>query len=231
MTSFSVPAIIVALDFSNETALWQLVEQLNPKDCRLKVGKELFTTYGSSLVKQLINRGFSIFLDLKYHDIPNTVAKACQVAADMGVWMVDVHASGGITMLEAAKKAVRNYPVLLVAITVLTSLNDHDLQQMGINETVPEHVRRLALLAQQAGLDGAVCSSQEAAMLRACCGDNFCLVTPGIRTADDAKNDQVRIVTPQQAMANGANYLVIGRPITQAEFPQQKIQKILLDIL
>lgn len=231
MAKFAAPHVIIALDFSEETMLWQLVEQLNPTHCRLKVGKELFTANGAAIVKRLIKQGFSVFLDLKFHDIPNTVAKACAAAADMGVWMVNVHASGGLTMMQAAKQALAGYSTLLIGVTVLTSFNDIDLQQIGVVGSVPEQVRRLALLAQQAGLDGVVCSSQEARMLRACCGNDFCLVTPGIRTAEDAINDQKRIVTPREAIANGANYLVIGRPITQAVSPVEKLDKIILDIL
>jgi len=227
---FESPKIIVALDFCDENQVWQLIEQLSPDLCRLKVGKELFTSYGPQLVKKLIDKGFSVFLDLKFHDIPNTVAKACKAAADLGVWMLNVHAFGGMEMMQKAKAAIDNYETLLLGVTVLTSFNDASLKQIGVNRTCEEQVQHLAKLTQQAGLDGIVCSPQEARIVRESCGEAFCLVTPGVRTKDDNTDDQKRIVTPSQAIANGANYLVIGRPITKAKRPLEKLQTIQLAI-
>jgi len=230
MSNFAKPHIIVALDYADEKQVWALVDQLDPALCRLKVGKELFTACGANIVKQLIAKGFSVFLDLKFHDIPNTVAHACKVAADLGVWMVNVHALGGLTMMQAAKEAIESYDTLLIAVTVLTSLDEADLKRIGINQPPSALAQRLALLAQEAGLDGVVCSSQEARLLRAACGVQFCLVTPGIRLATDAQGDQKRIVTPAQAIKNGSDYLVIGRSITQSESPIEKLNSIYLAI-
>jgi len=215
------PRIIVALDFAEDERVRALVSRLDPKRCRLKVGKELFTHAGPDMVAELRARGFDVFLDLKFHDIPNTVARACQVAADLGVWMVNVHASGGRKMLEAARAALigaQRQP-LLVAVTVLTSLDVPDIKEIGWQGSVEENVLRLAELAHSAGLDGVVCSPREVVLLRARFGPDFQLVTPGIRPAGAGMNDQSRTLTPRQALDAGANYLVIGRPITGSDDP------------
>ncbi len=223
--------VIVALDLPNELAVRQLVERLDPALCRLKVGKELFTATGPALVKDLVRQGYQVFLDLKFHDIPNTVAGACRVAADLGVWMVDVHAAGGPAMLEAARLALEGSRAgqqrpLLVAITVLTSFNQETLHAIGVQGDVPAAVLRLAGLAQAAGLDGVVCSAAEAKVLRARFAPPFLLVTPGIRLPGAAPDDQVRIVTPRAACASGADFLVIGRPITGSADPRATLQQI-----
>jgi orotidine-5'-phosphate decarboxylase len=226
------PRIIVALDFPQAAPALALVERLEPSLCRLKVGKELFTTAGPQLLEQLQQRGFEVFLDLKFHDIPNTTAQACKAAAALGVWMVNVHALGGKRMLEAAREAIANVEnrPKLIAVTVLTSMAQEDLQGIGINESPAQMVSRLAQLAHDSGLDGVVCSAQEASALRLQCGTDFCLVTPGIRPANAAANDQSRIMTPRAALESGASYLVIGRPITQAPDPLQALQEISQDI-
>ena len=227
MTS-SEPRIIVALDYDNSNSALTLADQLNPNQCRLKVGKELFVAAGPQLVKSLSDRGFDVFLDLKFHDIPNTVAKAVSAAADLGVWMTNVHASGGTRMMTAAREAVENHggDMLLIAVTVLTSMDDSDLQQIGVNSAAGDQVLALANLTKQAGLDGVVCSAQEATHLKQQLGQDFKLITPGIRLTDSASDDQRRIVSPAQAIEQGSDYLVIGRPITQAENPMQMLQKI-----
>ena len=173
------------------------------------------------LVETLSKQGFDIFLDLKFHDIPNTVAGACKAAAQLGVWMLNVHASGGRAMMEAARKALGDAPdrPRLIAVTLLTSMGAREIEEVGILGDAPEAVRRLARLTQASGLDGVVCSAQEAAMLRAECGKDFCLVTPGIRPASASKDDQQRVMTLAAAVAAGADYLVIGRPVTQASDP------------
>lgn len=222
------PKIIVALDYADADSALQLVNQLDPALCRLKVGKELFTAAGPQFVEQLTKLNFGVFLDLKFHDIPNTVAKACTAASNLGVWMLNVHASGGLEMMQAARQAVDNTSgkPLLIAVTVLTSMNQQTLHQIGIQADLPTHVFNLASLTQQAGLDGVVCSALEAQMLRAKLGNTFCLVTPGIRPANASKDDQSRIVTPAHALALGSSYLVIGRPITQAANPFAALQAI-----
>ncbi|MER0215026.1 MAG: orotidine-5'-phosphate decarboxylase [Nitrosomonas sp.] len=213
------PRIIVALDFSSAVDALQLVNRLEPRLCRLKVGKELFTTAGPQFVEKLIAKGFDVFLDLKFHDIPNTVAKACAVAANLGVWMINVHALGGRKMMMAAREAISNSPTRLIAVTLLTSMDQGDLADIGLQGTPEQIVERLAQLTKDCGLDGVVCSALEAKRLRQQLGDDFCLVTPGIRSADSQSDDQMRIATPRQAILNGAHYLVIGRPITQADDP------------
>jgi orotidine-5'-phosphate decarboxylase len=222
------PQIIVALDYAEAAPALELAAQLNPALCRLKVGKELFTAAGPQLVEQLMQRGFEVFLDLKFHDIPNTTAQACKAAAALGVWMVNVHALGGRRMLEAAQEALANVaqPPKLIAVTVLTSMGAEDLTELGIAATPAELVLRLARLARDSGLDGVVCSAQEAPLLRAECGPAFCLVTPGIRPAQAGLDDQLRVMTPREALANGSSYLVIGRPITRAADPLQALQEI-----
>ena len=218
-----LPRVFVALDFSNAVDALALADRLDPRDCGLKVGKELFVTAGPDLVRDLVGRGFAVFLDLKFHDIPNTVAGACAAATRLGVAMLNVHAGGGRAMLAAARDAVdrsaTNARPLLIAVTVLTSLDDADMRELGIDATAQAHALRLAKLAQACGLDGVVCSAQEATALREACGAGFKLVTPGIRPADAAKDDQARIVTPEAAIRGGADYLVIGRPVTQAADP------------
>lgn len=222
------PRIIVALDYADASGALNLVQGLDPKQCRLKVGKELFTASGPKLVETLVARGFGVFLDLKFHDIPNTVAKACEAASRLGVWMLNVHASGGREMMLAAREGVSksgNSP-LLIAVTVLTSMDQASLRQIGVNDTLETHVLNLANLAQKAGLDGVVCSARETAMLRKYLGPDFCLVTPGIRPAQARKDDQSRVVTPAEALRLGASYLVIGRPITQAADPLAALETI-----
>jgi len=223
------PKIIVALDYPQAAPALELARRLQPALCRLKVGKELFTAAGPQLVEQLQRLGFEIFLDLKFHDIPNTTAQACKSAAALGVWMVNVHALGGRRMLEAARAALAHVErrPQLIAVTILTSLAQDDLHDIGIESTPAQMVSRLARLTQACGLDGVVCSAQEAATLRSQCGADFRLVTPGIRPAQAAADDQARIMTPSAALAAGASYLVIGRPITQAPDPLQALRDIL----
>ncbi|WP_239480531.1 orotidine-5'-phosphate decarboxylase [Parashewanella hymeniacidonis] len=221
--------VVVALDYDNKADALALVSQLNPEMCRLKVGKEMFTLFGPDLVKEIQAQGFELFLDLKFHDIPNTVAKAVRAAAELGVWMVNVHASGGKAMMEAARAALAPYgndAPLLVAVTVLTSMSDDELPLIGVNKTADEQVVHLANLAKTAGLDGVVCSAQEAKALKAELGTGFQLVTPGIRPAGTDSGDQHRIMTPQKAVAAGADHLVIGRPITKAENPLKALEDI-----
>ena len=221
--------VIVALDYETEAEALVLVDQIDPDLCRLKVGKEMFTTLGSSFVKQLHDRNFDVFLDLKFHHIPNTVARAVRSAADLGVWMVDVHASGGLKMMEEAKKILEPYgedAPLLIAVTVLTSMEDLDLLQIGINASPMEQVLRLAHLTQRAGLDGVVCSPQEVEILRNSCGKDFKLITPGIRPIGSDFGDQRRVMTPAAALRSGSDYLVIGRPITQADNPADVLRAI-----
>ncbi|MBS6050361.1 orotidine-5'-phosphate decarboxylase [Haemophilus haemolyticus] len=221
--------IIVALDYEKESDALALVDQIDPNLCRLKVGKEMFTTLGINFVKQLHQRNFDVFLDLKYHDIPNTVARAVRSAADLGVWMVDLHASGGLRMMEEAKRILEPYgkdAPLLIAVTVLTSMEDLDLLQIGINASPMEQVLRLAHLTQRAGLDGVVCSPQEVEILRNACGEEFKLVTPGIRPTGADFGDQRRVMTPTAAIRAGSDYLVIGRPITKADNPVEVLRSI-----
>ncbi len=225
------PKIIVAMDYPQAAPALALAERLEPSLCRLKVGKELFTSAGPQLVEALQHRGFEVFLDLKFHDIPNTTAQACKAAASLGVWMVNVHAMGGRKMMETAREALAHHAQRpkLIAVTILTSMAQEDLDGLGIAATPAQMVSRLAQLTRDSGLDGVVCSAQEAATLREQCGKDFCLVTPGIRPANAAANDQSRIMTPQAALQAGSSYLVIGRPITQAPDPLQALQDILKD--
>ena len=226
------PRIIVALDFAAQKDALALAAVLDPELCRLKVGKELFTAAGPALVERLAGSGFEVFLDLKFHDIPNTVASACKAAAKLGVWMLNVHALGGSRMMEAAREALEGVVKRprLIAVTVLTSMGPGDLKELGLPGDPRETVLRLARLAHASGLDGVVCSAQEAAPLRQQLGAGFCLVTPGIRPSFAAQNDQVRIVTPTEAIRLGSDYLVIGRPITKAADPLQALQQINLEI-
>ena len=222
------PKIIVALDYADATSALQLVERLKPTLCRLKVGKELFTASGPQLVETLLAKGFGVFLDLKFHDIPNTVARACEAASRLGVWMLNVHASGGLAMMQAAREGVTKsgHKPMLIAVTVLTSMDQATLAQVGIHTELHDQVLNLAKLTRQAGLDGVVCSAQEASAIRTALGKDFCLVTPGIRPANAKQDDQSRIVTPVEALRLGSSYLVIGRPITQAADPLSALEKI-----
>ncbi|OXY82089.1 orotidine-5'-phosphate decarboxylase [Oceanimonas doudoroffii] len=223
------PKVLIALDFADEQQALALVAQLDPAQCRLKVGKEMFTLFGPEFVRTLVAKGFDVFLDLKFHDIPNTVAKAVAAAAELGVWMVNVHASGGSRMMEAAKAALAPYgdrAPLLIAVTVLTSMTAEELNQTGVLRSPAEQVLALARLTQQAGLDGVVCSAQEASLLKSELGPDFKLVTPGIRPAGSDAGDQRRIMTPELALKAGSDYLVIGRPITQAEDPAAALSAI-----
>jgi len=221
----SEPKILVALDYNDKNKALALVEQLNPKLCGLKVGKEMFTLFGPGFVKELVGKGYNVFLDLKFHDIPNTVAKACKAAAALGVWMINVHASGGREMMVKAKEALHetDNPPLLIAVTMLTSMNDQVFSELGYQRNLAEQVSHLAQITQESGLDGVVCSSWEAKQLKQQCGKDFQLVTPGIRPAGSDKGDQSRIMTPQQALEAGSDFLVIGRPITQAPDPYQAL--------
>jgi orotidine-5'-phosphate decarboxylase len=226
------PKVILALDTCTEDGVFALVDRLQPGLCRLKVGKELFTATGPGMIEKLQRRGYEIFLDLKYHDIPNTVAQACTVAAALGVWMVNVHALGGRRMLAAAREALnkQSQPPYLIAVTVLTSLDGDDLADLGFDSEPAELGLRLAGLAHEEGLDGVVCSAREARVMKENFGTDFKLVTPGIRTADDAAGDQRRIMTPVDAVQAGADYLVIGRSITAATDPLNKLLAINSDI-
>ncbi len=214
--------IVVALDYPTMAQSIEMAKRLDPSQCRVKVGKELFTTAGPAILEALHKLNFDVFLDLKFHDIPNTVANAVSVAADAGVWMVNVHASGGRRMMEASANALAqraDNKTLLIAVTVLTSMDQSDLAEVGIDLTPEQHVKRLATLAQSSGMDGVVCSAQESSMLSSELGKDFVLVTPGIRPTGSAQGDQKRIMTPSEAMAAGSHYLVMGRPITQAADP------------
>jgi orotidine-5'-phosphate decarboxylase len=222
------PRVIVALDFPDAKGALVFAQRLDTKLCRVKVGKELYTAAGPSLVEQLQRAGFGVFIDLKYHDIPNTVAGACTAAARLGVWMINVHALGGRAMMTAAREAVTKAgkPPKLVAVTLLTSMGSTDMADVGIAGDPQDAVARLARLAQSCGLDGVVCSPREAAALRRQCGKDFLLVTPGTRPAESAREDQQRIATPREAAAAGADYLVIGRPITRAADPLATLRAI-----
>ncbi|WP_404474042.1 orotidine-5'-phosphate decarboxylase [Vreelandella venusta] len=220
--------LIIALDYPSLDAALCMADQLEPSRCRVKVGKELFTRSGPAVLEALHGRGFDVFLDLKFHDIPNTVASAVQAAAEQGVWMVNVHASGGRRMMEAAVKRLQDHHLSthLIAVTVLTSMQAEDLHEMGVVATPQEQVMRLAALTQQSGLGGVVCSAQESAQIKALCGAEFLKVTPGIRPSFAAANDQQRIMTPAEAMRAGSTHLVVGRPVTQAEDPMAALAAI-----
>jgi orotidine-5'-phosphate decarboxylase len=223
------PRVIVALDFDDENAANALISKLDPKACRLKIGKEMFTYFGPDWVKSVVALGFDVFLDLKFHDIPNTVAKAVKAAASLGVWMVNVHASGGPEMMKAAMQAIKETGEdrpLLTAVTVLTSMDQDQLDSVLGNRQINAQVKRLAMLTQECGLDGVVCSAHEAIELRQLVNDNFLLVTPGIRPLGSSSGDQMRIATPVSAIQSGVSYLVIGRPITQASDPLNSLNEI-----
>ncbi|WP_034949069.1 orotidine-5'-phosphate decarboxylase [Erwinia oleae] len=228
-TSHGSP-ILLALDYADLNSAMTLVDGIDPSRCRLKVGKEMFTLFGPQLVRDLQGRGFEVFLDLKFHDIPNTTARAVAAAADLGVWMVNVHASGGARMMTAAREALLPFgqdAPLLIAVTVLTSMEAEDLRGTGIDMPPADHAFRLAQLSQQCGVDGVVCSAQEAVHFKQALGHDFKLVTPGIRPSGSDAGDQRRIMTPQQAQQAGVDYMVIGRPITQAANPAQALTDIL----
>lgn len=214
--------VVVAIDKADAQSARTLVAQLSPSQCRLKVGKELFTATGPALVREFIDLGFDVFLDLKFHDIPNTVAKAVTAAADLGVWMVNVHASGGAEMMQAARAALTQQPQppLLIAVTVLTSMNETGFADLGVQRSIAQQVKALAQLAKASGMDGVVCSAHEAAELKQTLGSDFCLVTPGVRPAGADNNDQKRVMTPAAAMQAGSHYVVVGRPISQANDPR-----------
>ncbi len=222
------PQIIIALDFDDVEHALALVDRMDPQRCRLKIGKQLFSRAGPSIVERLVTAGFDVFLDLKYHDIPNTVAGACRAAADLGVWMVNVHAQGGRRMMEAAGKALAavSQPPLLIAVTILTSLGEEDIRETGLSGSPMENVLRLAQLASEAGMDGVVCSPREIEVLRRQFPPAFKLVTPGIRPVGAQTGDQKRVLTPAEALSLGATYLVIGRPITAADDPMAALAAI-----
>jgi orotidine-5'-phosphate decarboxylase len=224
--------ILVALDYPEMAQAMAMAERLDPSICRVKVGKELFTRCGPAIIEALQKKDFQVFLDLKFHDIPNTTANAVAVAAELGVWMVNVHASGGRRMLEACVDRLSTYSQrpLLIGVTVLTSMQREDLQGIGLDASPIAHVERLAALSKQAGLDGVVCSSHEVSSLKLALGEQFKLVTPGIRPLDAALGDQKRVMTPAQALAAGSDYLVIGRPITQANDPDKALRNILAEL-
>lgn len=226
-------SIIVALDsFPDKKSVLDFVNQLNPGLCELKIGKSLFTKFGPDLVRELIQKQFRIFLDLKFHDIPNTVFDACFAAAELGVWMVNVHVSGGVEMMKAARRAIDQFPSnpkpLLIGVTLLTSLDETDLKLMGIHDSIENSVLCMAKKAKECGLDGVVCSVSEAALLRKECGKDFLLITPGIRLETDSAGDQKRIMTPTAAFAAGVDYIVIGRSITGAIDPLKILNEITL---
>lgn len=220
--------VIVALDVARAADALALADSLSPLECRLKVGKELFTAEGPGIVRSLQDRGFDIFLDLKFHDIPNTTAAAVATAADLGVWMVNVHASGGRRMMTAARERLvaGNYATKLIAVTVLTSMEREDLADIGLDVEPISQVKRLAALTMECGLHGVVCSAQESVVLREQLGKDFLLVTPGIRPATSEAGDQRRIMTPEQAQSAGVSYMVIGRPITQSASPTEALYAI-----
>ena len=222
------PRVVVALDFPRAAEALALASRLDPGSCRVKIGNELYAAAGPAFVEQLVRSGFGVFLDLKFHDIPNTVAAACAAAARLGVWMINVHALGGRAMMESARLALSGLSSRprLIAVTVLTSMGAGDLADVGIGGAADDAVLRLARLAEQSGLDGVVCSAQEVALLRRECGKSFMLVTPGIRPATGGRDDQQRVATPAEAIAGGADYLVVGRPITRAPDPLAALRAI-----
>lgn len=224
----SDPKIIVALDYADKDSALAMADQIDPASARVKVGKELFTRAGPDVVRSLVNRGFDVFLDLKYHDIPHTVGRACAAAADLDVWMMNVHALGGMAMMQAAREAVGDSDDAprLIAVTLLTSMDQQTFDLIGLSGTLAENVVKLACLAKDSGLDGVVCSAQEAPALREELGDAFQLITPGIRPAGSDRGDQHRTMTPAQALAAGSHYLVIGRPVTAAADPMQALREI-----
>lgn len=232
MNSLCTSPVIVALDYPDQAQALAMAARLDPAHCRVKVGKELFTCAGPAVVEQLHRLGFEVFLDLKFHDIPNTTSKAIAVAASMGVWMVNVHASGGRRMMEACSEVLQKHThkPLLIAVTVLTSMSDSDMLELGYNGPIVDRVLALATLAKDSGMDGVVCSAHEVALLTQKLGREFTLVTPGIRPADSSGDDQRRTMTPTEALEAGSDYLVIGRPITQVSDPASVVNRILAEI-
>ena len=228
-TQPAISPIVVALDYPTPKQAIEMAKQLDPTKCRVKVGKELFTASGPAILEQLHKLDFDVFLDLKFHDIPNTCAGAVAAAAELGVWMVNVHASGGERMMTAAAEAIANkqHKPLLIAVTVLTSMEQSDLAGIGLDITPQQQVERLAKLSKLSGMDGVVSSAQEIELIKNICGQDFLTITPGIRPAGSAAGDQRRIMTPQEAVNVGGDYLVIGRPITQAENPKQSCHDII----
>ncbi|MDD3266764.1 MAG: orotidine-5'-phosphate decarboxylase [Burkholderiales bacterium] len=220
--------IIVALDFNDIEEVINFVSTISPSECRLKVGKELFTAYGPQIIQELHNRGFEVFLDLKFHDIPNTVYKAIKVAANLGVWMVNVHASGGREMMQKARQAIieSTHKPLLIAVTILTSMSNEAVAEIGYSKNLTEQALHLAKLSYECGLDGVVCSAHEASLIKSNTNSEFLTITPGIRLSDSKTDDQTRIMTPKNAIDNKADYLVIGRPITKADKPAEILAKI-----
>lgn len=223
--------IIVALDYPDKQSANDFIAKVTPQLCALKIGKSLFTRLGPDYVRELVQKGFRVFLDLKFHDIPNTVFDACLAAAELGVWMVNVHVSGGIDMMKAARRAMDAFPAekrpLLISVTVLTSLDEMDLKFLGINDSIENTVLKMARSAKACGFDGVVCSAHEVSLLRKACGKDFILVTPGIRLASDAHADQKRVLTPQAAFAAGADYLVMGRSITTSKDPATLLRELI----
>lgn len=227
------PKLIVALDFDNQTQALTLVDKLDPSCCALKVGSELFTLLGLSFVKTLIKKHYKVFLDLKFHDIPNTVSRTCKICAELGIWMLTVHALGGYKMMNAATKALEGYQTnkpLVVAVTILTSFEQQDLKYLGMMAPMDQQVQTLALLARDAGVDGVVSSAFEVSMIKQTIGAKFITVTPGIRLNTHSSQDQVRIMTPKKAIQAGSDFLVVGRPITEAPHPEQVVDQIIKDI-
>ncbi len=224
--------LIIALDLPTAEQALKFIKPLNPTMCKLKVGFELFVAAGPGFVRNLVDDGYDVFLDLKFHDIPNTVASACSSAADLGVWMMNVHASGSSKMMSMAKQALdeTGKDIKLIAVTVLTSMDDEQLELVNINVSAQEQVKHLAKLTKNASLDGVVCSAQEARMLRELMGDDFLLVTPGIRPSGTVTGDQSRVMTPLEAKKAGVSYIVVGRPITQSDTPLQVIEAINRDM-
>lgn len=224
--------VIVALDYADAKSAMALVDRLQPSACKLKVGKELFTAAGPAFVATIAQRGFDVFLDLKFHDIPNTVAQACRAAAQLGVWMINVHALGGRGMMNAAREAIDSAPRRpnLIAVTVLTSMAEPDLREVGIDASPLVEAMKLAELAAECGLDGVVCSAHEAAAIRDRLGSGFLRITPGIRLPEDGAGDQKRVMTPQLAIESGASYLVIGRSVTRAADPLAVLARIIREI-
>lgn len=221
--------LIVALDFDSEFEALSLVDKLDPEHCAVKIGHELFTLLGPKFVKTVVSRGFKVFLDLKYHDIPNTVGRACKVAAELGIWMMNVHAAGGMEMMKAARQAVDSYGMerpLLIAVTVLTSMGTDDLASIGIPASLASHARFLANLAHESQLDGVVSSALEVPLIKQTCGQDFLTVTPGIRLSMNKTDDQTRIITPDKARKLGSDFIVVGRPVTRAADPLRVINEI-----
>lgn len=223
--------LIIALDFNNLSVAWNLIEQLDPNQCALKVGSEMFTLFGMEFVRNLISKQFKVFLDLKFHDIPNTVIKACSAAADNGVWMLTVHAAGGQKMMNSVKETMIHYgssAPIIVAVTILTSMEQAELISLGIQNSLKDQVKTLTQLAYDSGCDGVVSSALEVPLIKKQCGSSFICVSPGIRRACDTIGDQKRIVTPQDALVLGSDYIVVGRPVTQAQNPSAAIKDFLI---